>query len=311
MRKNRGQSLIEFVGIAILAVGIIIFGLYKYGDKLADFFAGNNPDSKFNASRTVKFENPQDLVSNVTVNFNGTSIQPPVEKIIKAGLASGNYIQTSGSAGRIAQMGDIIKEYANQIQALITAQPVGSVPTRTAFTTALGNYINGSGSDQGVNDFTTDFGTYSANQILEQKLKMIEMAASLGSTNLGTNLQTAFDAYKATLPVGHEKDIIETFTNDMLNLNKGLDYFMDPTLYTSYLNKVKEEGNLEEDLDLVSAIQAKLGIMTQAEKDNAAGLLKIYYGSGYSQISPTAYNGERMCSTFGGTLVGTTCTITP
>jgi len=311
MRKSKGQSLLEFVGIAILAVGIIILGLYKFGDKLSDFFAGNTPDSKFNASRTVRFENPSDLVSNVTVQFGSLAIKPPVEKIIKDGLANGNYIQTSGSAGRIEQMGEIIKEYSTQIQNIIGSISTGSTE-ELAFTQALSYYVGGDGTNPGVGDFLDAYNSYSSDQLLEKKLKMLEMAVSIGSTNLlEENLQTAADNYIPPLSNGNGKDIIQTFTNDMLNLGKGLDYFIDPTLYTSYLNQEKRDGDVQQDKDLISAIQAALGSMTSEQKLSVAGLIKVYYGNSYSRISSKAYNGAAMCKHFNGILNSdhTKCTI--
>jgi len=303
MKKSRGQSLIEFVMIAILAVGIIVFGLYKYGDNLANFFAGSNPEKRFNNSRTVKFENPQDLVSNVSITIDGMLIEPPVEKIIKAGLASGTYIQTSGSAGRIAEMSKIMEEYVYQIQQLVNS--AGGAAQQTALNTALDSYKS-SITNVGGTGFLDVHNALANNALLEQKLNMLKMAIDLDNSSVISDIGTKFTAYTATLVAGNRKSIVETLTNDMMGFGNYVDYFIDPYLYTQYLKEEKRVNDKVQDQNLLAALNAAVASMTAEEKLNKAGLIKIFYGAGYSQTSPAAYNGERMCNTFSGVMVSET-----
>ncbi|HSA07138.1 MAG TPA: hypothetical protein P5556_08140 [Candidatus Gastranaerophilales bacterium] len=300
MKKSRGQSLIEFAAIGVLAVALIIFGLMKYGEKLADFFMGNDPEKTFNNSRTVQFENPEDLVTNVTVKFDGVTINPPVEKVIKASLASGTYIQTSGSAGRIAQMSEIMKEYVNEIQNIATT---GGGPELAAFTAELNNYKNS--ISNGATGYLDIHNSFTSDQILEQKLNFIKMAINLNSTTMVSNLKTSADDYTPTLMTGNRKAIIEGLFSDLMGFGNYLDYFIDPSLYMKYLNKEKKDM-VTQDKDLIDAIQADLASLSQEEKLNLAGLMKVYYNGGYSQASPSAYNGERLCSAYGGVMVSET-----
>ncbi len=293
MKKSRGQTLIEFVGIAILVLALIVFGMYKFGDKTADFFAGNDPGKKFNSARTVKFERPEDLLSDVSITFDGITIEPPVEKIIKA---SGSYIQTSGSAGRVGEMGEIIKEYVTELQKLTTTGAAGEAAFNDALTAFESAFT-------GTDGFLTTHSSFTSDQLLEKKLNLIKMAIELENTSIVSDVKTTSTAYVPTLMTGNRKDIISTFVDDMLGFGKYLDYFMDPSLYLEYLDEEKKIGNLSQDLALVTAMQTGLGSLTQDEKLNKAGLLKVYYSGGYSQVSPYAYNGERMCSTFGGTMI--------
>jgi|GEM_PF-2645110 len=305
MKKRRAQTMVEFAGIAILVLIIILVGLYKFSDKLADFFGGNSPEKKFNYSRTVKFEKPEDLLSDVTVTFDGTIIEPPVEKVIRDGLTSGSYIQTSGSAARMAEMGKIMEEYILQLKNLSVG---GAPPKRTAFINALDDFLLilrdvGDTNADGSEGFLEIYTGYAPDQLLEKKLSAIEMATSLGQTAAITAVKNTGDQYALTLGTGNRQDIIKTYIDDLTNIGNFTDYYIDPTLYVEYLGEEKKSGDITQAQTLVDAIQANLGTMTTEEKLHLAGLVKIYYGGGYSQASPSAYNSERMCNTFAGTML--------
>lgn len=312
MRKSRGQSLIEFVAIAVLALALVVFAVYKFGDQLADFFAGSDPGKKFNDARTVKFENPEDLISDVNVTFDGINIEPPVEKIIEAGLAGGTYIQTSGSAGRIAEMGKITEEYINQIKKLLIPAGTGGgdgvgamgADSLTEFENTLNEYK--SSMSNGADGFLDIHYSFSNDELLEQKLNLIEMAISLEQSSIVSDIQTKADNYLTTVPGGNRKDIISTFVNDLVGFGNYLDYYIDPSLYMQYLGEEKKLNNISQDKALIEAIQADIANLSQDQKLNKAGLFRVYYGGGYSQVSPSAYNGERMCNTFGGTMISDT-----
>jgi len=304
MKKSRGQSLVDFVVLSLLAISIIIFGVYKFGDNIASFFQRNDVENKFNNARTVRMENPQDLVSSLSVKFDGIDIEPPVEKIIKTKLASGTYIQTSGSAGRLADMTEIMEEYADQlINDLITGNPEG-----TALKTSLTDFQ--SAMRNGTDGYMDKHDSYAPNQLLEKKLNFLKMAISMGSASYMTDVSTALTAYLPTIGVSNpvRKEIIETYTNDLLSFDNLLDYFIDPYLYVEYLGEEKRNTD-GQDLDLVDKLISELGSLSQEEKQNIADLVKVFYGGGYSSASPTAYNSTQMCNTFSGTVAGDICTI--
>ncbi|OGI00357.1 MAG: hypothetical protein A2Y25_09485 [Candidatus Melainabacteria bacterium GWF2_37_15] len=291
MRKSRGQSLIDFAVLGLFALAIILFGIYKFGDGLANLFARNNVENKFNNSRTVRLENPQDLVSNVTVKFDGITIQPPIEKIIK----NSTYIQTSGSAGRMAEMTEIMQEYITQITNLATE------PSAAAFKTAL-------------NDYGTSLSTYqaaydpAAPKSLDDKLNFLEMALSISSGGSVSTVSSELDSYLGSIAGTKKHDIIQTLTNDLLGLSKSVEYFIDPYLYVEYLEQEKK-NTVAQDQELVDKIQSEA--LTPEVEQEIAGLIKVFYSGGYSQGSPTTYNGRKMCDTFSGTIDPATnvCTI--
>lgn len=294
MKKNKGQSLVEFVAMAFLLFALVFFGTIEFGDKIADFFAGSDPGKTYNNSRIMRYENPNDLVSNVKVYFDGTEIEPPVEKVIKT---SGAYIQTSGSSGRIAQMGMITKEYVTQIQKLTNY----GVPAETNLNNTLDTYE--STLENGATGFLDEHNNYADDEVLEKKLNMIEMAIELNQSGLVTQLETDLNNYLSQLPAGNGKDLIETLTKDILNFSEFVEYNLDPSLYLKYLGEEKRPNDPIQDLDLHDAIKVSLGGMTTDEKLNLAGLVEVEHTGSYSQASPSAYNGERMCSAFGGNMI--------
>ena len=295
MKKSRGQSMIDFAVLGLFALAIILFGVYKFGDGLANLFARNNVENKFNNSRTVRLENPQDLVSNVAVKFDGITIQPPIEKIIK----NSTYIQTSGSAGRMAETTEIMQEYITQIINLVNE----GTPQATAFTSALNSYNTTS-----LAPSMTIYNT-SGSTPLDIKLSFVEAAISAGNVTTVTDLTTKANAYLATIS-GNKKAIIQAFTNDLLGMSKSVEYFIDPYLYVEYLEQEKNNPNtVAQDQALVDKLEGES--LTPEEEQEIAGLVKVFYSGGYSQGSPTTYNGKKMCDTFGGTIDSATnvCTI--
>lgn len=307
MSKSRGQTVLDFIVLGILALVIVMVGVYQFGDGLANFFARNNVENKFNKGRTVRFERPEDIISDIVVDLDGDLIEPPVEKI----LASGTYIQTSGSAGRIAQMGQIMEEYVNQIQQLINTDGLGSPGAKTAFYNKLEAYKTNL-RDGGGNGFLEKFEAAAPDEVLKKKLNVISMAASLNTGSLVSDINSTVGPYLVLLGAQPKRhDIVQTFTNDLLNFDSSMDYFIDPLLYVEFLNQEKNNTTAQ-DLNLISAIETASAGWSQAEKQHYAGYLKVFYSEGFSQASPSAYNGMQLCNTQGGTLdpVAKTCSIT-
>ncbi len=304
MKKSRGQSLVDFVVLSLLAISIIIFGVYKFGDNIANFFQRNDVENKFNNARTIKFEKPQDLLSDISINFESINIEPPVEKIMRTKLAAGTYIQTSGSTGRIATMTEIMEEYADQlINDLITGNPQGTAlkNSLTDFKNALRN---------GATGFMDNYDSYGANDVLEKKLNFLKMTIDVGTATYMTDVATKLGPYLTSIAGSNpvRKNIVNTFTNDLLSFDNNMDYFIDPYLYVEYLGEEKR-NTPSQDKDLADVITGDLGTMTQEEKQNVADLIKIFYGGGYSSASPMAYNSTQMCNSFGGAVAGDVCTI--
>lgn len=296
-RISKGQSLVDFIVLTALVVALIFIGVYQFGDNLADLLASTNPEKKFNNARTMRYEKPEDLISNVNITLDdGTSITPPIEKVIKQGLAAGAYIQTSGTTAQIAQMGKVMEEYVSQLQNLATTGASGEA----AFLNALSDY-----SDQ-IDDRSGNglLGGYDpSDDSLTQKLHFVEMAFSSSISGAAEDLSDALDNYVSNIPEQNKKNIIETFTKELINSGKQIEYFIDPYLYVKFLGENKTDDP-SQDMDLITAINA--ASLTEEEKGQIAGQIKVNYSGGYSQTSPGSYNGERMCSTYGGTMASDT-----
>ena len=73
-----------------------------------------------------KIRNPEDLISNVR-QFDGHTFKPPIEAVLEKVLETDGYIQTSGSAGQIATMVEIVEEYIKQLEDYITPSGEGTL----------------------------------------------------------------------------------------------------------------------------------------------------------------------------------------
>lgn len=298
MKKSRGQTLIEFAAVGILVLGLLIFGLFVFGDKVADFFAGSDPGRTYNNARTIKFENPENLLSNVTVTIDGIPINPPIESIIKAGFTGGSYIQTSGSAGRMAQLGNIMKEYTDVLtNKLMTTGVSGESALKNELIALKSKFSNGT---DGFLDVYNDVGV----EDFDKKLELLEMAIKIKNGDLISDVKSNIETYITNLPEGNRAEIIKTFINDLLSFGNYVDYYIDPSLYMKYLKQEKKPDSTRQDLALVNKL--KSAALSGDTKSHISGLIKIYYNGGYSQASPAAYNGERLCSTFNGTMISDT-----
>jgi hypothetical protein len=326
MRKSRGQSIIEIVVIAALAFTVMAIGVFFFGDDLANVFSGNNPESRFNTSRTVRYETPEDLISNVNVQFNGHTFKPPIETVLKNILDTDGYIQTSGSAGQVAIMIEIVEEYIKQLEDYIT-------PSGEGDTALWNNLFSSSSTTPGAitkykkllrkqqatdpNGFMDVYETSSDD--LEKKLALIEMCASSDIKTALDEIRTAAEAYKDSID-GNTQVIFTQYINDLTNIFTNIGYSIDGMLYVTYLGKDHTPGDIQEDRDLIAKIREHITgtgdydvAMSSEEKAHMLGLLKIYYGGGYSIVSPAMYNGQKMCETLtGGSPTSTSpCVINP
>ncbi|NLF83634.1 MAG: hypothetical protein GX568_06590 [Candidatus Gastranaerophilales bacterium] len=330
----------------MLAFAFMAAGAYFFGDDLANLFSGNNPESRFNASRTVRYENPEDLISNVHVQFDGHTFKPPIEAVLEKVLETDGYIQTSGSAGQIATMVEIVEEYIKQLEDYIA-------PSGEGDTTLWNNLFSDSTTTPGAitkykkllrKQQATDPNGFmdvyeSASDDLEKKLALIEMCVSSNIKTTLTEIGTAAGSYSASIS-GTRQRIFNQYIYDLTNILSHIGYGIDGMLYVTYLGKDHTSGNIEEDLELIAKIREHIAgtgdyegqEMTPDERKHMVSQLRIYYGggnspamynginavyspyiSGYSSVSPAMYNGQKMCDELVGvgTMSSGVCVVDP
>jgi len=291
MKKYKGQSLAEFVLSTVVIFGVIAGTMLVLGTNLANVFKTNNPAKTFNAKRTLQFEKPQNIVTNVTVTVGGFSIASPVETIVKANLLNGSSLSTDSSLGKLIEMAQIMQEYGAQLNALTATMP--ATAARSNFLTALAAYKTI--IDTAVTKVTTTGVTD-----LEIKLALFDMTLKLNpSSGVSTALNTALTAYLGTLPASTKKTIINLFTTDLFNFAKSTSYDVNNSLYEHEISQHKN-NTIAQDQTLVNQMNINFSGYTPAEKTNYTKKIKLYPDANYSTLAPSTYNDETLCTTLGG-----------
>lgn len=292
MKRFKGQNVMEFLLVGSLII-VATMGAYSMmGGQLSNIFKNQkNPKNTFNAGRTMRYENPKDLVSNVTIDVNGRQIAVPIEKVIKENLASGSYIQTSGSAGRVKEVPSIMKEYASQITKLLTSAPLDLNTSSNAcaqYKTTLNNY-------KAVILDTVDL-LENADTELKMKIALMEMAVKLSPDGfIATQLKIKYDTYNSSLAASTDKDLLNIFHSDLMNFGSDVKYGVNSTLYKNILGQ-DYNGTLAQDQALVNKIKTDY-----TKYDGYAFQINVFPSASYSSLSPNAYNAAALCKTLGGT----------
>jgi len=298
MKKFKGQTLPEFIGIAVVVLAVILGSLYLLGENLSELFKNKNPAKTFNSRRTLQYENPQNLVTNVNVTVAALSVRSPVERIVKLNIANSTYVITSGSLGRLQEMAQIMKEYTVQLNTIVNSMPVSVART---------NYINAlTAYKTVVNNAVTKIAA-AGNDELEVKMALLEMMIKLNDSNtLATNLKTSFTAYLPTLLASSKKQVIDLFTTDLLNFAKSMEYSTSVSLYSLVLTQGKLD-TLAQDLLLVNQMYTDLAGYSSNTRDQYAHKIDLAATDNYSGIAPDTYTDAQLCTTLGG--AGTPCIV--
>lgn len=224
MKKFKGQNLIEMSIISILVFLLCASVLFLSGNNLAsnvaNLFEKNNLISLFGGNRTQNpDENTAIFLSKSYINLSALAgKKAPVEEVIRDQLNSGE-VTTSGSAGKIKQVAEMIQKYVEQLRSLLAGMPASA--QKTSLETALTNFENAA---SGYTDLDGQYANDPAKKLASQLDFLVNIDQN-GS--LATSLNTALNSYLATLSDGPQKELMDIYVNDMLNLGVGLDYTID------------------------------------------------------------------------------------
>jgi len=299
MKKYKGQSLIEFGLITAIVFGIVVGSVITLGNSVADVFKDKNPAKTYNAKRTLQFENPQNIISNVPVTVGGFSVASPIEKIAKANLLSGNSSEKDSSVERLTEMAQVMQEYGVQIDAI----------TRTlADTAARTNFLNALTAYSAVINATATKVTTPGVTDLEIKLALFNMAINLNPTGvLSNNLNAAFTAYIGTLDATKKKTaIINLFTTDLFNFAKSINCNVNNSVYVHELG-VQRNNTFAQDQALVTQMIADFAGYTAQEIKEYTKKIKLSPDANYSTLAPDTYNDKTLCAALGGS--GSPCAV--
>ncbi len=272
MKRYKAQHMTEFILVMAMGLLLIMGGLNKYSGEIAYFFKNNDPKASFTPSRIMKYENPKDIVSNITVTIGGSSIDSPVEAALRAGVLSGSNVQTSGITDRLKQIDDIMSNYSM----------IGTLePCLNAVVTSF------LGAVTAIAEPATE---------IEAKLAIIKMANLLDPTNvnnLWTNLNNVYTAYT---PTNNKENLAKMLTKDLLDIPGKITYSIEPGIYMEVLG-IAYNGTLAQELTLINALRA-LPVAQQQQYNTRISVSQIL---NYSTLAPQTYNNSVICSNLGGT----------
>jgi len=280
MKKFKGQTVLEFAGIAAVVLVMCIAGLYSLSENLSELFKSKNPAKTFNKQRILQYENPQNLITGVNVTVTGISVQSPIEKIVEANLTDGTYSTTNGTLGRLQEMAQIMQEYTVQLNTIVNTMPN---------TVARTNYVNALNSYKAVVNTAVTKIAAAGNDGLEVKMALLEMMIKLNDSNtLAANLKTNFTAYLPTLLASSKKQVIDLFTTDLLNFANGMEYSTSVSLYSLVLSQGKLD-TLAQDLTLINQMYTDLAGYSENTRDQYAHKIDLTATDNYIGIAPSTY----------------------
>ncbi|OGH99729.1 MAG: hypothetical protein A2039_03955 [Candidatus Melainabacteria bacterium GWA2_34_9] len=310
MKKVKGQSVVQFVTITALVLGVILGSLHILGQNLSELFKNKNPAKIFNDRRTLQYESPQNLVTNVAVTVAAMAVKSPVEKVVKANVTNATFLLTSGKSGclkdfdRAREITQIMQEYINQLLPVVNSMP--NTAARANYLAALNAYkvaIDAAVLKLMVAGITK----------LEIKMALIELCIKIAKTEaLTTNLKANFTAYIPTLAASNKKTVIDLYTNDLLNFAKDIDYETKVSLYQVIPDSKKptpagKAHNFTQDQILFNALNAGFAGYTNSQRDHYQHEIDIDTSKSYSKLAPDTYTDAKLCTTLGGS--GNPCNI--
>ena len=293
MKKFKGQGTVQIVtGTAAVAV-ISIASIYMLGGSLSGVVENNNPAQVFNAGRTAKHVNPQDLVSNVKITLNGGPIESPVEEVVKENLLNGSYVQTSGSSGREKEVVQIMKRYTDDLLSFSMYFNTGA--PYLAYKNALIQYKNV------LDSILVDLAN--PNSLFLRKRAILNVAIKLNKNEcLAKNLKNALTAYLASLPASDKSSaLIKMSTEDLLDFGSNLTYSLDDSLYTTYLGEAKQNSVSQDKRLLDIFYLPQYSNLADAQADTMFNqYINIFYTSDYTVDAAGTYNSKALCTSLGG-----------
>lgn len=311
MKKVKGQSVVQFVTITALVLGVILGSLHILGQNLSELFKNKNPAKIFNDRRTLQYESPQNLVTNVAVTVAAMAVKSPVEKIVKANVTNATFLLTSGKSGclkdfdRAREITQIMQEYINQLLPVVNSMPN---------TAARANYLAALNAYQVAIDAAVLKLMVTGITELEIKMYLIELCIKIAKTEaLTTNLQTNLTAYLPT-PTSNKEKVINLYTNDLLNFAKDIDYETKVSLYQAIPDSKKptpsgKAHNFTQDQILFNSLNTGFAGYSTVLRKIYANRIDIDTSKSYSKLAPDTYTDAKLCTTLNGTLSGSTCTV--
>lgn len=298
MRKFKGQSITMLHYILLIAccvVGSFIF-IKHIGSNFGEIMeTESNKSRDINTVAIALFENPKNILSSKYNNtkYSSTSNYTPIETVIRQNMENGEYLQTSGSSGRIndilyKETVPVTMSYVTQIDSISAGY--SSLSKYVAFSHNLADYIDiiriaGESIEKADCDF--DRKVY----LLSEYVMPLNHAGTAHAS-----MSKSFYFFLAQMHSGDDKRLLRIFRNEMFNFTSSIEYEFDDSLYIELLGTAKS-GTFKQDCDLVDELVLKLGA-TPEEKEAFSDKIKIMPTKNYHDLASKALNNDILCGVY-------------
>lgn len=269
MRASRGQHLVEFTVVGLVILSVCALSVFFFGDSIAAVFNNNPMLSVFLKDRTNKNIDPHSLLSNVSVSINGQTYASPVENVLRNEMLNGSLSQTSGSSGQMTrETVEIALQFAYQMEQMLkTLNESGQYSSQVAdlqsklidMEKAMVEYVLADGLSPNTPAYEYVKGLIDNNQNLKTALSSqyagfnlsesylntlkksgddlgklvndLDISVDLGQGGtLATEFKNGVNNLTSVVTDPKMKDLLDKYSDSILNLGKSLDYKMDSRL---------------------------------------------------------------------------------
>lgn len=330
MKKRKGNNIPDLAMImAFCLLGSI--GMMCYvGPHLGNIIKTHN-SSRMHLNKSIVYEKPENFMDsfrelegdqwmNITsyiaipkLDGSGTvGVGYPLASVIKNNFRNGEYVQTSGSSGRNAEMA--IKElpaanvnYIIELWDILDSNQAwfdNSTPERSiSVYNELFNILEAFRTDLLPLKDSFDTSTTSIEDKLIS-LKIINLMKGNVDTSSGldaNDLNNDFSHFFPNLPISPTKSIMAEYSIDLRSISESLEYSLDDSLYTEILGADKN-NTVAQDVLLINTMSTQYAALgTQAEKDNFNNLydskIQVVVTKNYTDMLPRTANYEDLNNT--------------
>ncbi len=209
--------------ITVLCIFILSVGLF--GSTLADIFNNGNVKLGFNNKRTAFEEDKNAELSNTVLKYQDLEIKSPIEEHIRSLSSKSEFIETLGGKGNISEITKLISLHLDQVKGL--AEKIPDNPNYSDFIQSITDYKNS------IDTYTSydDQLVTSEDDPLTKLINDLDIAVDIQRNGASaTNLESATAKLLESLQDGQFKNLLKTYTDDIMNLGSSIDYHIDSRL---------------------------------------------------------------------------------
>lgn len=287
--------------VCIAAIGLV-FSFVSSGKStlVSEFLKGLN--AKKQPAATVAATPANNNYNNVQVASTmaaapeifktaNTLLQPnkdklSLEKTIRVNLQNSNYVATAGSTGQTKEaakkeISQIMNEYAIQLNEQVMKTESwfdNSTPARSS--AVFNNVKNDLATLISATDYSTKlFTKVSQKNELLTKMAMVNMVICFNTPdktgkNFIDRLSVSLAAYNNSLPTCEFKSFMEESTNDLISASKGIQYSIDPSLYSENIGQYKN-NSIKQDQELVDRMFKDFDSYSAGQKERFTSKLGV------------------------------------